>query len=136
MSTKTSPKAKTQALQLWISRNEVDLFLAECSVLKAKEPFEADTRLRTTHEQFAAAAKETRIWLWRRKSQTKDTCLDYKGWDRLNAAAVELADLLQGLRIDQAVEVMLTRVRCNAFLLQGMTQKHRFWEHPKSEVLQ
>ena len=63
---------------------------------------------------------------WRRKhSAAKD--LDCLGWEKLKSAVESLSLHLQGRPFTEALQIVQSRVGCNAELLRGLPKRFHFW---------
>lgn len=115
----------------WLRKNDVRLYAKKVTKGRARKEY-VKLYGKVSARKFTEAVSENCLF-WRqvrRKPIRKNHSLTEKHWERLKSAVRELLPYLHGLSIDEAVEVVRSRVSCSRQTLNGIASKElRVWRN-------
>lgn len=125
-----SPVVVGEDLREWMRKNDVELFVSQKKVARARKSAESSLGRKVSLKEFRAARAEECEW-WgarRRKPCTSSTHLSPKSWDKLKKAVEKVLPEIHGRPFAHAVEIIRTVAACNQNTLNGLPARLRVWQ--------
>ena len=125
-------RAAVLAADEWLKRRDKELFARKATFSEAWEEFTEANEFsgKLTFKEFKVRARAVCTY-WKnavrlRKASTAN--LSEEEWDKVRSAVLQESVTLRGLNLFAAAEVMRTKIVCSPEVLNGLTERYRFWE--------